>query len=219
MRVFLVRHGESVSNADPKVSLPDEQGDRLTERGREQAHAAGRALRQAGADELISSPMGRAMQTAEILSEQSGLPVTVNERIHELRESRDYGTLSPEEQKLRRWSVWMAEHGDDPDYSWNGGETFNQVLARVRGFQEELAAGDPSRVVVAVTHGIFSRFFFVWSLFGNRFGSADVSRLWNLRTANGALSSFELGERHHPADPEIEGWVCRSWMQQPSDLR
>jgi broad specificity phosphatase PhoE len=103
-RALLLRHGESVSNADPKaVALPDEIGDRLSERGREQARAAAEVLKGAGVTRLLSSPMRRAAETAEPLSEALELPVTVLPYVHELKGVAGYGELSPEEQKLRRW--------------------------------------------------------------------------------------------------------------------
>ena len=82
--------------------------------------------------------MGRARETAELIGERLGMAVTELPYITELRESRNYATMSAEEQKLRRWSVWMAEHGEDPDFSWQGGESFDQVRGRVRRLKDEL---------------------------------------------------------------------------------
>jgi 2,3-bisphosphoglycerate-dependent phosphoglycerate mutase len=213
MRLLMLRHAESRSNAHPEaVALPEVEGDRLTRRGWEQARAAARGLRDAKPARLISSPMRRARETAVVLSEELGLPVEVSESIHELRESDEYLALPPEEQKLRRWSVWMAEHGHDPDWAPPGGESFNAVRARVRRFKAKMEGGDPGAEVLAVSHGIFLRFFLVDSLLEDRFGAHDVGRLWRLRTVNCGLSVFEHDERHHHADPKIEGWVCAAWM-------
>jgi broad specificity phosphatase PhoE len=217
VRLICVRHGESRSNAHPEaVALPEEEGDRLTERGRAQSEAAAAALRETGATRLLTSPMRRATESAAVIAQALGLEVEVDPEIHELRESHGFGTLSPEEQKLRRWSVWMAEHGDDPGYSFEGGESFNQVRARVRAFQRRMA-GSPERTVIAVTHGIFLRFLLVDVIWGDRFGAADVERLWLIRTINGGISVFEHGERHHQADPDLPGWTCRTWMAPPGE--
>jgi ribonuclease H / adenosylcobalamin/alpha-ribazole phosphatase len=213
MRLLMLRHAESRSNAHREaVALPEAEGDRLTERGWEQAHAAARRLRDAGPARLLSSPMRRARETAGVLAEELGLPVEVNESMHELRESDEYLALPPEEQKLRRWSVWMADHGHDPEWAPPGGESFNAVRARVRRVKAELEADDPGGEILAVSHGIFLRFFLVDSLLGDGFGAHDVGRLWRLRTVNCGLCVFEHDEPRHPADPVIEGWVCASWM-------
>jgi broad specificity phosphatase PhoE len=216
MRLLILRHGESRSNADPHaVALPEKEGDQLTERGREQAAEAARWLGGRDFDALISSPMRRARQTAEAVAAATGADIAIDEGIHELRESGGYLELPPEEQKLKRWSVWMAEHGDDPDWAPEGGESFNAVLGRVTAFKARLEQRRPDETVLAVSHGIFTRFFLFHSLLEERFRATDVHRLWHLRTANCGLSAFDHGERRHPADPEVRGWSCASWMACP----
>ncbi len=217
-QALLLRHGESVSNADPEaIALPAEIGDRLSERGREQARAAASGLKGTGITRLLSSPMRRARETAEPLSEALELPVTVLPYVHELKEETGYGELSPEEQKLRRFSARMAAHSDDPDHAGDGAESFNDVRARVKRLKAELESRSSSERTLIVTHGIFSRFFFFDSLLGEEFGPRLVPQLWNLRTRNCALSVFEHGERWHAADIEAPGWTCVIWMERPWD--
>lgn len=218
MRLLLLRHAESVSNADPvAVSLPEARGDRLTQRGAEQALAAARALRDCGATRLIASPMRRALQTAEIIADGVGLPVETSPHVHEVLEPSGYGDLKPEDQRRSRWSHRMSEYAEDPDYGPSGAESFNRVIDRVESFKAELESGDPQQSVLCVSHGIFIRFFLVHSLLGDAFEPRDVSRLWHLRTRNCGLSRFETRERHHQADPEVEGWRCATWMERLAD--
>jgi broad specificity phosphatase PhoE len=74
MRALLLRHGESVHNAnrsgEPK---PGSEGDRLTDLGLEQAHAAGAGLRELGVTRLLSSPLRRARETARAVGDALGL--------------------------------------------------------------------------------------------------------------------------------------------------
>jgi broad specificity phosphatase PhoE len=159
----------------------------------------------------VSSPLRRARETASVLSEALDLPVVELPDLRELRESDDFGELSEEDQRLRRWSVWMTEHGDDPAYSYRGAESFDEMVARVERVQEWLlASGD--EVVLAISHGIFLRFFFLCVLLGDRFEASLTERLWQLRSVNCGLSTFE----HLSDSPRLEGpgpWRCRTWMQ------
>jgi ribonuclease H / adenosylcobalamin/alpha-ribazole phosphatase len=216
MRVHILRHGESASNAAPgAIALPGDEGDRLTELGRRQALEAGRHLGGLGATQILTSPLRRARETAEALASSLELPIVVWDELRELRESDGYGELGAEEQRLRRWSVWMAEHAGDPDHSYRGGESFNDVLGRVRAVQGRLVAeGDQS--VLAVSHGIFTRFFLMWSLLGDRFDPGQAQRLWQLGSHNCGLSSFEHLEPG-ASGYAPDSWRCLTWMQRPWD--
>ena len=215
MQVHFVRHGESVSNAAPGgMALPAIQGDRLTDLGREQAATVARYLGDVGATRVLTSPLRRARETADILGGRLGLPVEELDELQELRESEGYEELSLEDQRLRRWSVWMTAHGDDPDYSYRGGETFNQISTRVRRAQERLLAlGDEK--VIAVSHGIFLRFFLMNVLLGDGFGPSQVQRLWQLESVNSGICSFEYRDRDLAANYELDPWTCLSWMERP----
>ena len=217
-QALLLRHAESVSNAHPEaLTLPEEEGDRLTAVGVEQAGAAAEALADYGVTRLCSSPMGRTRETAGLVGERLGLPVTVLPYVHELREEAEYGQLSPEEQVLRRGVTRMAANPEDPDHTVNGAESFRAVIDRVRELKRELDTGPQDDRAVVVTHGIFSRFFFLDCLLGEAFSPANVSVLWSLRSRNCGLSAFEHGERWHPTDAETPGWTCVTWMARPWD--
>ena len=79
-------------------------------------------------------------------------------------------------------------------------------------FKARLEAGDPDQVVLAVSHGIFQRFFLFDSILGDGFGPSITRRLWQIRTVNCGVSVFELDPPRHPLDPPVEGWLCLNWM-------
>lgn len=74
MRALLLRHGESAHNADRSGEpVAHSAGDKLTEKGIEQAHAAGAGLRDLGVTRLLSSPLRRARETAQAVGAALGL--------------------------------------------------------------------------------------------------------------------------------------------------
>ena len=215
--VHFLRHGESVSNAEPGRDLPDSEGDRLTELGQEQAARAASHLTDLQITRLWSSPLRRASQTAAAVSAQLGLEVETVDDLRELREADGHGRLSGEEQRLHRWSAWMAEHPDDPSFAPPGGESFAEIYARVERLKRALLE-HPGERILAVTHGIFLRFFFVHSFLGADFTPAQVPRTWQLRTLNCGLCAFQhrpLGDE--AAYPSPEEWLCLTWMSRPWD--
>ena len=69
MRALLLRHGESVHNANRSGEpAAQSESDLLTARGREQAEAAGAALAGHGITRLLTSPLRRARETATALA-------------------------------------------------------------------------------------------------------------------------------------------------------
>lgn len=216
MVAHFIRHGESVSNAEPGRDLPDSSGDRLTARGHEQAALAERHLTGLGIDRLWSSPLMRAQETAAPIAAALGLEIEIHDELRELREADGHGELSSEEQRLRRWSNWMAEHPDDPTFAPPGGESFAAVLERVERLKRVLLEHREQRIP-AVSHGILLRFFFAHS-FLEDFRPDQVPRMWQLRTLNCGLSALQ----HRPLDagaayPSPGEWLCLTWMARPWD--
>ena len=217
MIAHFIRHGESVSNAASGRDLSDADGDRLTERGHEQAALAAKHLGNLGIERLWSSPLRRARETAAPIAGELGLEIEIHTDLAELREGEDHYGLSGEEQRLQRWSERMAAHPDDPTVAPPGGESFADMVARVERVKELLLAHDGQRVL-AVSHGIFLRFLFVHSFLEGEFGPSQIRRLWQLRTVNCALSAFQ----HRPLGEEVaypsEGeWLCLTWMARTWD--
>jgi phosphohistidine phosphatase len=102
--IWLLRHGEAEDEAPDDASRP------LTEKGRRQSEAAGRALAALGAklDAVISSPKVRAEETARIAAEPLGLEV-------ELSDALRGGDFDPEELAAGRGEVLLVGH--EPDFS------------------------------------------------------------------------------------------------------
>lgn len=74
MRALFLRHGESVHNAARSGEpAAHSDADRLTEKGIEQARAAGEGLRELGITRLLSSPLRRARETAQAVGEAVGV--------------------------------------------------------------------------------------------------------------------------------------------------
>jgi broad specificity phosphatase PhoE len=182
MRALLLRHGESVHNAQRsgEPAAHSEQ-DKLTEKGLEQAEAAGAGLRGFGATRLLSSPLRRARETAQAVGDALGLDPEVVDYTGEL----------------------------------TSGESFEQAVARVRRLKAELETGVDDELPLLVTHGIFTRFFLLDSVLGERFEPEMAAGLWNLGSHNCGLSVFAHGESRDPLGQPIAGWTCLTWMERP----
>lgn len=148
VRFFLVRHGQAFSNLDPEPALPPEKLDSLTSLGQAQARAAAAALRPHGVRLVVSSPAGRAQETAELIRSVLGAPaVRVDRRLRPL----DLGLGS--DGKPLSWDQRIAEWEAGRDPAPSGGESLEQVGARVRDVMNDLAKAGAGDQVVLVAHG------------------------------------------------------------------
>ena len=198
--LLLVRHGQATANAAGlllgRSDVP------LTDTGRRQAEALGARLRQdaAAADrsvatELRSSPLRRALDTAEALALDR--PVAVDPRWVEV----DYGEhegrpLSDVPAEV--WQRWRTDATFRPEV----GESLAELGVRVREACEELVAtpGEGARSgdgdVIVVSHVSPIKAAVAWAL------AADDAVAWRLHLSNGSITRIGWG----PGGPVVHGF-------------
>lgn len=157
--VALVRHGQSRGNVEHRFH-GGRLGGELSELGREQADVAAQLLRArlAGSPiRVVTSPLGRALQTARLLSD------ALSAELHEeaaLKET-DFGdwTGRLEEEVLEAYPllypIWLAEHLRRPVRPPDG-ESFVDVRERVmRAFvaHTDRARADGRHLVLVAHNG------------------------------------------------------------------
>jgi broad specificity phosphatase PhoE len=149
--LLLARHGEAGANA--AGILLGRSDSPLTERGKAQALRIAEAL--AGSDPvaIVSSPLTRALETANIIrhefreSRGRDVPIKIDERWIEI----DYGNLEgiPLARIPQRiWSRWMR----DPNFAPISGESLAQVTERVKAAVADVAGPASRADVLVVSH-------------------------------------------------------------------
>ncbi|HZC07962.1 MAG TPA: histidine phosphatase family protein [Ktedonobacterales bacterium] len=148
-RFLLVRHGQSTFNVEGRLpsQLPNVP---LTDEGRRQAHQAAIAMAGLNLSSIISSPLERARETAEIIARGWGLPVQEEPRLMDTEMGRWAGRKISEVSKDDPGWLRFVETPTEPP---EGVEGFAQVRERVVAAIEDLRAhpgvGDD---VVVVAH-------------------------------------------------------------------
>lgn len=152
-RVWFIRHGESVSNADLPTRHPAES--ELTARGHEEAALIAGAFTEAP-DLIVVSSYVRARETAvPTLNRFPHVPV-VTWPVHEfsyLDPERYSGTTGTERGPFAQ-AYW--ERNDPWEEEGGGGESFAALLARVQETLQ-LARAQTAGFVVVFSHGLFLR--------------------------------------------------------------
>ncbi len=154
MELLLIRHGQSVGNAEGTFGSHGPTP--LSALGHRQAQALVGAL--VGADHaplvaLYSSDLPRALSTAQPTATRLGLSIATDARLRERHVGRFEGlTFAAAEQQFpTEFEALMAR---DPDARPPGGETHHECLARVHAACTEIVARHPRGRVAIVSHAM-----------------------------------------------------------------
>lgn len=153
--LIIVRHGRTEANA--QGLLLGRLDPPLDAEGRRQAAAVAATLD--GADRIVSSPLARTRETAEVISAGTGTPVEVDDRWIEL----DYGEfdgVAMVDIPPATWSSWRS----DPTFCPPGGESLVALSERVRGALDDLATEALDHDIVVVSHVSPIKAAVIWAL-------------------------------------------------------
>lgn len=153
MRIYFVRHGQSEANLLREFSNRGLKHP-LTELGRQQAHELAEALRGANVARIYTSPLQRALQTAQILSQELGVPYEETDGLREY----DTGVLEGRSDQAG-WDIYVQVEEAWRRGEWEqriqGGESVLDMRARfdplIRSILREYA--DTPAGLVLVGHG------------------------------------------------------------------
>jgi broad specificity phosphatase PhoE len=189
-RLYLMRHAEVsyVGERDPQIVL-------LTERGREQASAAGRALAGVEFDAVVTSSLPRTIETAALV-------VSAHEPVQwpEFAEWRGGRLDDVPRDELEAFFIGSL-HADDEAARFLGGESLGEALDRVLPAFERLLAQE-WETALAVFHGGVNRILISHALAGGR------TYFGNFEQAPACINVLDLGP---------DGWIVRTVNYIPYD--
>jgi ribonuclease H / adenosylcobalamin/alpha-ribazole phosphatase len=204
--IILVRHGSTDDTDQQHARGGDGAGPPLNEKGRRQAHLLARVIAdQAGADHgyelpigrppwvevlgrrpvaVITSPMRRASETAEVLAAPLGLEPVVEGGWAELAlgvwDGLGYAEIVdgwPEE-----YNAWRSSPAVAPP----GGESLDAVAQRAGAACDRLVGAYPGRTVLVISHTAPIRAVIARAL------DAGPAALWRLRIEPAAVSVLRV---------------------------
>jgi broad specificity phosphatase PhoE len=159
LTVLLTRHGHT-DRSEPEQYLGQRIHATLTDRGRNDAEKLAERLEGVAVDRIISSPLGRAVETANILAAKVSATVETDDRLTEL----DYGAWEGLTVELidHKFPGERTLYNTDPaSHQVGGGESGYEVAARVADLIEGLLTwgleSEGDRTCVLVGHSSLNR--------------------------------------------------------------
>lgn len=142
--IYLIRHGETEWNVIGRI-----QGNRdipLNDNGRRQALETKKELDNIPIDLIISSPLKRTKETAEIINKDRNIPIIFDKRIAE----RDFGEFEGKYVKDIEghyfWDYYLNEQFIEA-------ECIKDFFNRVYGFLDDITVKYKGKNILIVSHG------------------------------------------------------------------
>jgi probable phosphoglycerate mutase len=148
--IIFLRHGQAENNTK-KILAGRSPGVNLTEVGIQQAEQAGKMLEPLNISAIYSSPIDRALQTAEIVGRQCDLEISIDDRLIELDMGK-FTKMPYDEIFAKHGNVFLKFYEGSEEVSENGVETFTKVQKRVFDMVDFIINKHKNENVVLVTH-------------------------------------------------------------------
>jgi phosphoserine phosphatase len=181
--LFLVRHGQSDLNREGRFrGLTDAP---LNEVGRNEAAGAAAILDGSGVGLIYTSPVPRALQTAEIIAGSIHAPVKEENGFTDV----DYGEwqgLTVQEVRQRFGRAMIDSWKRDPEgFTFPGGDSIRSVESRLS--PALMRAANSDRNVAVVSHLAVLKLCFLIIM------ELPVDYFWRIDVYNGSVSMFSMG--------------------------
>lgn len=208
MKVYLVRHGQSESNAK-KVRLGATA--QLTDKGRDQAKFLAKRFRDITIDQIVASTLIRATQTAEIIGEEIGQGFIQSDLLVERKNPSETIGLADNDPVLLEVARQSKLHLLDPNWHYSDEENFNDQKERALKALDFLKGLDKENVLV-VGHGVFSRMLVGCAIWGEKL---DLEIYWqfllSLRTTNTSITVLETNNPWSSNEGKLTDWTLITW--------
>ena len=192
----VVRHGETQWNIESRIQGHGDSA--LTERGLAQAEAIARRLSAEAFDALVSSDLGRAMQTAQRIAVATNREVIADARFRERNFGSAEGITYAELHQRYPHAFGRHLQDQDPDFQVPEAETRRGFYARIAAAFEALAAERPGERVLLVCHG----------------GVLAALYRHIHRIPAGELHSVEIpNAAYNRIARDSSGWLIEAWAQ------
>ncbi len=180
IKIILARHGETEWNVEEifrgKIDIE------LNETGIKQAELLAEYLRVVKIEAIYSSPLKRALKTAEVIASRHKLDVQIAPGLFDL----DFGEWQglPSQEVRKKYRELYAEWTRNPHHvKMPGGESLNDVRERALGVVDEVIARYEGTVIL-VSHRVVNKVL-ICALLG-----LDNSHFWQIRQDTCGITTF-----------------------------
>jgi broad specificity phosphatase PhoE len=181
-KIYLLRHGETAWNITKvfrgRAEVP------LTDNGRKQAEYAAQFLVNKGIKAIYSSPLSRALETAQAVGKALNLEPIIDGHLTGLNFGPWQGR--PYEEIEKEYPDQFHLYKTEPHlFRIQGGETLDEAMQRGLAVVKDVEKRHPKDTVLLVTHRVIYKLILLGIL------GLDSSRFWQLKPDTASVSEFD----------------------------
>jgi len=175
MKIYLVRHGQCESNVIGRYNFVDED---INETGIYEAESLKEEIKKINYDVIISSPLLRALHTAEIININNKKIIT-DERIVERKHGSLEGKSIEVTDREEYWNYYTnTRYGTE--------ERIPDLCNRIKEFLDELKKQKYKNVLIVARSGVSKAFYVYFN------GIPKDGKMLNLGLKNTEVKEYEL---------------------------
>lgn len=154
MKFYIFRHGQSTFNTLGKVQ-GHTNSSILTDLGKKQALTVGQRLIDKNIDVIITSPLKRALETAEICNQLLKKPIVIDDAFIEVNVGEIEGLHHTEVSNKfgEKYDRWRSNSPKYLNLSFDGGESKQEVRDRIFSGLKKYLQTDYQNIAIS-SHGI-----------------------------------------------------------------
>ncbi len=210
IELYFVRHGQTEWNSIRK--LQGVKDSPLTAEGVSQTKLLRNTVEHISFDKCISSPLGRAFETASLLSDNS-FPIESNSLLTEMGFGDVEGMEKEHFKELYSdefYNLW--HHADRYDPSKFSGEPFDSVVERAKNVLDQLQSEQSGSKILVVSHGMMLKVIFgtIWNHSLEKFWDDPVplnTSITKVVFNSGSFASVDFSNLSHLEDTEVISYV------------
>lgn len=148
--IIFLRHGQAKNNTE-RILAGRTSGIPLTEVGIKQAKSIARYLKPLKIDTIYTSPIERALTTADIIAKNNSIEYKIDNRLIEIDMGKFTG-MPYNEIFATHGNVFLKFYEGETEIAHNGVETFTEVKKRVLDMVDYVIKQHTNENVLLVTH-------------------------------------------------------------------
>ncbi|MBN2168486.1 MAG: histidine phosphatase family protein [Actinobacteria bacterium] len=194
-RLFLIRHGQTDLNRDRRFRGHTPAP--LNDQGRLEAERAGELLKDSSLEIIYTSPMPRAVETAEIISGITGCRVETDESFIDI----DYGDWQglTVEQVIEKYGVeplqsWKEKPGE---FQFPNGDSVEEIRVRLGPALKKTVNSVKSGTAGVLSHLLVLKLCYLVMM------ELPSDWFWKISLDNGSVGAFQYSSE--------EGFIMESW--------